>query len=291
MKKEEKEKIEGDIPIVLIKLYHKLPIRYQKLVKRCYKFISEAYRKFIANLKFTFFWPFIRNKKIKNINLFEQKIYSQNGEDGIIKIIFYKIVTTNKFCVEFGVGDGHGCNTRYLIEKEGWGYLHMDSGDYTKPYTHIKKEFITAENINSLFRKYNVPKEFDLLSIDIDYNTYWVWRAIKGYRPRVVVIEYNASISPTESKTVKYDPDRMWDGTNYFGASLLTLAKLGKSKGYTLIGCDSVGINAFFVRNDLIKNNFEIKTIKEIYRPPKYGKKINGRYVGHPPSSKSMVSV
>lgn len=176
---------------LLIKFYLKLPIRYRKIVKRYCIPVVESYRKFIAYLKFAVIWPFIKNKKINNINLFEQKIYSQNGEDGIIKIIFHKIGTINKFCVEFGVGDGRECNTRFLIEKEGWNYLHMDGNNYNNAYTLIKKEFITTENINSLFRKYNIPKEFDLLSIDIDYNTYWVWKALKGYNPRVVVIEYN----------------------------------------------------------------------------------------------------
>lgn len=278
----------------LIKIYYKLPNRYQKLLKRWYEwyiFISAPYRKFILDLKFTLLWSSIRNKKIKNINLFEQKVYSQNGEDGIIKIIFYKIGVINKFCVEFGVENGLECNTHYLIEKEGWGYLHMDCGDCTKSYTHIKKEFITAENINSLFEKYNVPKEFDLLSIDIDYNTYWVWKAIKGYKARVVVIEYNASFPQTESKVVKYDPNKMWDGTNYYGASLLALVKLGKLKGYTLVGCDKRGINAFFIRDDFVNDHFMIKDIKELYKPPSYGIKINGKYIGHSPSNEPFISV
>lgn len=224
---------------------------------------------------------FIKNKKVENINLFEQKFYSQNGEDGIIRIIFDKIKTTNKFCVEFGIHPHEG-NTIHL-QKNKWYCLWMDgNGDDEK----IKKEFITAENINLLFKKYNVPKEFDLLSIDIDYNDYWIWKAI-NIRPRVVVIEYNSSISLNESKVVEYEPNKCWDGTNYFGASLLALYKLGINKGYTLIGCDNSGTNAFFVRHDLVKNNFKVRDIKEIYKPPKYGKKINGKYIGHPPSTKN----
>jgi len=241
------------------------------------------------NLTASLIWPFAKDKKIKNINIFEQKIYSQNGEDGILKIIFNKIGVTNKFCVEFGVEDGTVCNTRYFIEKQGWDFLHMDQRKNLPP--SIKKESVTAENINSLFKKYKVPEKFDLLSIDIDSNDYWVWKAISRYSPRVVVIEYNASIPPTESKAIKYNPKVRWDGTNYFGASLLALANLGKTKGYTLIGCDSRGINAFFIKNDLIKNNFVIKSVKEIYRPPRYGEKVNGKHVGHPPSNKSMIPV
>lgn len=221
------------------------------------------------------------------MNLLEQRFYSQNGEDGIIKTIFDKIGTTNKFCVEFGIEPVEG-NTIYL-KKKNWNCLWMDGKGDGKI---IKNEFINAENVNVLFKKYNVPKEFDLLSIDIDSNDYWVWKAVGNYSPRVVIMEYNATIPPAESKTIKYDPRAQWDHTNYFGASLLALKKLGASKGYTLIACDNTGVNAFFVRDDLVKDHFEIKkTVAEIYRPPKYGRKVDGKYVGHSPSNKSMVSV
>ena len=57
----------------------------------------------------------------------------------------------------------------------------------------IKKEHVIAENVNNILEKYNVPKEIDLLSIDIDFNDYWVWKAITVTKPRVVVIEYNST--------------------------------------------------------------------------------------------------
>jgi len=271
---------------LIIRCYDKLPAQRRPIINAYYRIIS----KFIGQCRFLIIWLFLRNQKVKNINLFEKKIYSQNGEDGILQIIFYKIKSINKFCVEFGVNNGRECNTRYFIETEGWRYLHMDYGDYKHPYTQIKKEFITAENINLLFRKYNVPEEFNLLSIDIDFNDYWIWKAIEYY-PAVVVIEYNGSIPPNESKVVKYEPFNTGDGSNYFGASLLALVKLGKSKGYTLVGCCKKGINAFFVRDDLINDRFVIKDIEELYKAPFYGKIINGRFVGHPPSNKSFISV
>ena len=271
------------------------------------------------------------NSEIFDINLHEKKIYSQNGEDGILEFIFSKIGTTNKFSVEFGVGNGFECNTVYLLEKKGWTGLMMDYGadqdiqwkgvlkkawsnknigfsENIKKYVNfskkiikrkersihytldIKNERITAENIENLFQKYQVPKNFDLLSIDIDYNDFWVWKAISKFHPRVLVIEFNSSVPPTESKVVPYDPNAQWDGTNYFGASLLALKNLSLEKNYTLLGCDSNGINAFFCKSDLVKN-FKIKDIEDLYRSPKYGEKINGVNIGHPPSSKKMIEI
>lgn len=271
------------------------------------------------------------SKEIFSINKYEKKIYSQNGEDGIIDYIFSKIGTTNKFAVEFGVGNGFECNTVYLLEQKGWKGLMMDYGadqqinwvnimkkawsnrnsgflvnikkygtfirkiigqtKRTKSFQlDIKNEKVTSENIQSLFQKYGVPKHFDLLSIDIDYNDYWVWKAIVDYSPRVVVIEYNSSIPHSESRVVHYDPEARWDGTDYFGASLLALQRLGISKGYTLVGCDNNGVNAFFCKNDLVEN-FKIPKIDILYRAPKYGEIINGIPIGHPRNNKKIPEI
>lgn len=220
---------------------------------------------------------------ISNINKFEQRIYSQNGEDGIIEAIFNQIKTTNKFFVEFGVGDGKQCNTRYLLEKRDWDGLMLDGLENTPEF--VKREFVTPENVNCLFEKYKVPYEFDLLSVDIDGNDYWVWKAIdKKYSPRIIIIEYNASYPVSESRVIYYNPKFRWDGTNYFGASLLALVKLAKEKRYILVGCDNRGVNAFFIRNDLVEGNFKIKDIKELYKPPNYAKNKKR----HPKSNREM---
>jgi len=228
-----------------------------------------------------------RKREEFDINYFEKKIYSQNGEDGIIEFIFSKIGTTNKFYVEFGVWDGLECNSR-LLKEHGWNGLWMD-----KKYQSdiIKKENVTAENVEKLFKKYNVSQSFDLLSIDIDFNDYWVWKSITNYYPNVVVIEYNASYPPNETRVVKYDPNWEWDETDYFGASLLAMKKLGASKGYTLIGCESNGVNAFFCKNKLVENIFPKKSIEELFRPPRYGQIIDGKHIGHPPSDRKLMTI
>ncbi|MFA6475009.1 MAG: hypothetical protein WCV88_02280 [Patescibacteria group bacterium] len=273
---------------ILKKFYRALVILHIWTIKQYQKKIVTPCKRLRAYYKFRFVFPKLGSSPIKDLNLYEAKVYSQNGEDGIIKAIFQKIGTTNKYAVEIGVEDGTECNTRYLIQKAGWKSLQLDGSDNNSP--QIKQEFITAENINILLKKYAVPTEFDLLSVDIDYNTYWVWKAIEQYSPRVVIVEYNAAFPPTESKAVEYDPNGVWDSTNYFGASLLAFVNLGKLKNYTLIACDNRGVNAFFVRNDLA-NNFVSKDIIEIYKAPQYGQKVKGKYIGKPVSKKKMMTV
>ena len=145
---------------------------------------------------------------------------------------------------------------------------------------------ITAENINEVFAEHKVPEEFDLLSIDIDYNDYWVWKALTGYRPRVVIIEYNAHLAVNESKVVEYQADVEADGSDYFGASLLAMVKLGKTKGYTLVGCDRTGSNAFFVVDELIKDNFKVGGVEDLYQKCNYWPATT-----HPPDKKKMKDI
>jgi len=220
------------------------------------------------------------------------KRYSQHDEDGIIEEIFRRIGTANRSFVEFGVGDGTGNCTVYLL-LQGWTGLWIEGGaisyegarrklDYAlaKKRLRITFSFITAENIQQLFAQADVAAEPDFLSIDIDNNDYWVWKAIVDYRPRVVAIEYNASFGPTADFVIPYDSFRIWDGSNYYGASLKALERLGREKGYTLVGCNYTGVTAFFVRDDLVRDSFSGPFVSErLFEPPRYFIRMGS---GHP---------
>jgi len=134
---------------------------------------------------FSLIFPFPCRNRIEDISKFDRRVFSQNGEDGIIEMLFRKIGTTNKYLVEFGAQDRE-YNGRFLVQIRGWCGLIMDCEK--RKDSKIKKEKITAENVNAIFKKYEVPENFDLLSIDIDSNDYWVWKALGNYHPRAVVI-------------------------------------------------------------------------------------------------------
>lgn len=204
----------------------------------------------------------------KRLNRFEFQVYSQSGEDGIIEEIFNRISTTNRCFVEFGASNGLMNNTAYLLIKHWTGYWLEASARCVKTIHYkfepwisqqllgIRRAFVTAENIEALFKQARVPVEFDLLSIDIDGNDYWVWQAIENYHPRVVVIEYNALYPPTVQWVREYTPHATWSGSSYLGASLKSLEVLGLTKGYRLVGCNFAGTNAFFVHQDLVADHF-----------------------------------
>lgn len=217
-----------------------------------------------------------------DLSEYELSLYSQNGEDGVLAKIFQLIGPGSKFCVEFRAHDGNAGSNTKLFRLQGWGALLLDR-TFEIPSLSLYKEYVTAENINKLFEKYNVPSEFNLLSIDIDYNDFYVWKAIdEKYRPAVVVIEFNGTHLPTEDKVVKYHPFYSGDGTNYYGASILAFYRLGRSKGYSLIYSEKVGENLFFIRDDLlIEKDLQFKNVNDpqkLYHPPTYGDGPNGGY-------------
>jgi len=206
------------------------------------------------------------------------KVYSQNDEDGIIKEIFERIGTTNRVFVEFGVGDGLENNTLALLYEE-WKGLWIDASETAvnmikdnfkstikSGSLKIVHSFVTQYNINKLIEENIDFEEIDLLSIDIDGNDYYVLSSINCINPRVIVIEYNSKFPSHVSYCMAYDESHVYSLDDGFGASLKFLEE--NIHGYSLVGCNITGVNAFFVRKDLIKDHFlEPFTAENHYEP------------------------
>lgn len=219
------------------------------------------------------------------------RCFSQNQEDGILDEIFRRIGTTNRTFIEFGVGAGIENNT-IALAFSGWSglWIEADEDAHRKIRRHFAEALekghltvlsrrVTAENVEALFESTGISSDPDLLSIDIDGNDYWIWKAIRRFRPRVVVVEYNASLGRTSRSVMPYRAERRWDGSACFGASLGALEDLGREKGYALVGCDLAGVNAFFVRADCLGERFLAPyTADHHYEPPRYG----ATGAGHP---------
>ena len=201
--------------------------------------------------------------KIDDLAAHERSVYSQCGEDGALERIFGLLGTSNCYFVEFGAHDGlELSNTANLRLHHGWTGLLLEAGGDADGVL-VQREFVTAENVNDLFARYGVPHSFDLLSIDIDGNDYWVWKSLL-YRPRVVVIEYNIYFALSKARTIPYDPDFVWDGSLYCGASLAALRKLGHEKGYALVYTDRWSPNAFFVLRSELPSAWHEPPIREV---------------------------
>ncbi|HKE48519.1 MAG TPA: hypothetical protein VKB52_10680, partial [Rhodanobacteraceae bacterium] len=199
---------------------------------------------------------------------FEHQVYSQGGEDGIVREIFRRIGETDRVFVELGAGDGLENGTAFLL-MQGWSGTWFEGSQknvaairercarwIAAGTLRLREDVVTAENAARLLLDGLRGPEFDFLSLDLDRNTYHVWAALGALKPRVVAIEYNAQFPADMAWTVDYDAARWWNGTIYYGASLKALETLGARLGYALVGCDIAGVNAFFVRADLVGDRF-----------------------------------
>jgi len=200
---------------------------------------------------------------LTNIQHHERKVFAQQGEDGVLEYLFDHLGATNRYYVEFGIETGTECNTRLLHEDYAFNGLLIDWG-HTETSTPIKRQVvdsrIDAENIVPIFAADDartnrpVPKEFDLLSVDIDYNDWYVLRSIlqAGYRPRIVVTEFNRNFAPTDSFSVKYDGNKGWQRDAYFGMTGMAAARIMDAFGYQVVYVDANSVNVFFVRHDVL---------------------------------------
>ncbi|HEX2129986.1 MAG TPA: hypothetical protein VHH15_00385 [Actinophytocola sp.] len=207
---------------------------------------------------------------------YEYRVFSQNGEDGVLAEILRRVGATERFFVEFGVESGREGNCVALADVAGWRGLFMEADPSFNHLLHQKYRWntnvttlhatVTPDRVNELFDAAHVPAEPDIVSIDIDGGDYWVWRALDR-RPRVVVVEYNSGLSPDERLVQPLDTPE-WSGTQFFGASLGALVALGTEKGYRLVHCELAGANAFFVRDDLAADFLEPGDVQR--RGPNY---------------------
>jgi hypothetical protein len=188
----------------------------------------------------------------------ERSVFSQYGEDGVIERIFEVIEPGPKFAVEFGAYDGvNNSNMRNLVVNHGWASFQIegDPGRAAKlrrnyaayPTTKTLQAWVWPGNIEILFEENDVPKDLDLLVIDIDTNDYYVWRAIHEFRPKVVMIEANFAFPPPQRMVIDFHPMNYWDRTYYSGASIQSLYELGKRKGYEMLHQMTAGPNLLFV--------------------------------------------
>lgn len=200
----------------------------------------------------------------KSVNLSEYKIFSQNGEDGLIQTLVDLLKIKNKTFVEFGVEDFFESNCRYLMQKDGWKGFVIDGSEsnikflknsyvYQSFQLEAVCQFITCENINSLIKSSGYSDSLGILSIDIDGNDYWIFECIEC-KPDLIICEFNPILEKYGPVSVPYDPlfvrSKMHYSNVYYGASLQAIDYIACKKGYRLVAISSKGSNAFFVKMD-----------------------------------------
>jgi hypothetical protein len=233
------------------------------------------------------------------------RIFSQWDEDGIIAYLLDQLRPVPRTFVEFGVGDYRESNTRFLVRQGEWAgvIIEADPGscaqikklqEMWRYDLRLVEAFISAESINDLIGSAGCDGEIGLLSIDVDGNDYWIWKAVTVVTPAIVVIEFNGRFGDERRVSIPYDPSfrRMAAHPSgvYYGASLPAMVSLGQEKGYDYVGSNTADSNAFFVRSDLRPSHIPALSAREGFRPARVREmRRDGRLVFATPEEESEV--
>jgi len=229
-------------------------------------------------------WPNQRLSDAPGLARYEYSLQSQHGEDGILRHLFREIGFSNRCFLEFGFGAAQSNCIRLIMHENFRGTFIDGSEEQCQLMDSVTKHlgiegiradcaFLDLENLEEVISRGQLPHDLDLLSIDVDGNDYWFWDRIDFLDPRLVVMEYNAMLGAQVAQSVPYekefsiDFDTGYGASTFWGASLCALEKLGEKKNYRLVGCDSMGVNAFFLSNSIVANNVPTLTAAEAWRP------------------------
>lgn len=205
--------------------------------------------------------------KNKTLNEFKENVFSQYGEDGIIREILRRLRITQGICVEFGAWDGVLlANTALLWAKGGWKGILIEAAkekfetlkDVVSEYDCIPlNDFVTPQgpsSLESILRRENVLlDDVKVLSVDIDGNEYHILKGISVLRPPLIIAEYNPTIPPEIQVISKEDA--------FFGSSAKALTGLMEEKGYMLVAMTTS--NCFFVDKKFVDLFIDLDTSLE----------------------------
>ena len=207
----------------------------------------------------------------------EERQFSQNGEDGIIRWILDQIGLSAGWFMEIGAADGEENCTRSLMEN-GWTGVWVEADSRRAEHARmvaagrvsVIEEAADPSTIHAILAKARIPTRPDLIVIDIDSNDWWVLGALLSrVSPRMLVIEYNATYKPGQWWVQPYRRGACWDETFRHGASLDAIAALAARFDLSLVGCNSNGVNSFFVSNaELRRSTLRARQPRVAYRAP-----------------------
>lgn len=219
----------------------------------------------------------------------EFQVFSQWGEDGIIQYLTRNIEISHKTFIEFGVETFTEANCRFLMQKDFWQGMVIDGSakniaKIQQSYYHWRHQltaieaFISRDNISGLIAQAPFD-EIGILSVDIDGVDYFVLEALEHLRPSIIIVEYNGIFGSEAKVSVPYSPDfqrhKAHHSNLYYGASINAFDHLLSKRGYALVGGNSAGNNAFFVRNDRLNEKVRAVSVAEAYRAASFSEARN----------------
>jgi hypothetical protein len=214
------------------------------------------------------------------------RVFSQFEEDGYLLYLAAVLELEPKIFVDIGSANGINSNCANLALNLGWHGLFIDGNEGAithgrKFYAEhldtslyppmFKNAFITAENINQVIGETGFKGKVGIVSIDLDGNDCWVWKALTVVDPAVVIIETHTEFG-MENRAVPYDAHYEYPGrhADYHGASPAAMVSLANEKGYRLVGANRYGFNTLYVRRGLHEDRVPEVSLEDIMIHPRY---------------------
>jgi len=222
----------------------------------------------------------INYSNIKYLSDVDYKIFSQNGEDGILDYLLYQLKIEKPKFMEIGVGDYSESNTRFIFDRCSPKGIIVDCIDdfenkvkkniqLWRGELKIIEKFVAPNNINEIIQDNNLSKDLDIFSFDIDGIDYWVINELPKNFSKIAVLEYNSIFGPDKKVTVPKIKNFNRKEYHYsclcFGMSLNAAIDLMKKKNFYFLGTNMFRNNAFFISNEFDKeSHFKSLIIKDI---------------------------
>lgn len=225
------------------------------------------------------------SKQYPQLSDYEFKVFSQWGEDGIIQHLIHNVQIKNKTFIELGVEDFFESNCRFLLQKDHWSGFVIDGSSrninrlkrsyfYWKYPLNAICSFITQENIEELLSSSGFDRDIGILSVDIDGVDYYVLQKLSSWKPSILIAEYNALLGMNRAVSVPYSPSfvrsKMHYSNLYYGASLQAFVHIANNMHMALVGVNSAGSNAFFVRRELLNESLREVSVGECFGKSKF---------------------
>ena len=178
----------------------------------------------------------------RSLTGFELRAFSQNGEDGVLAEILRRTGAPSRCFVEFGVESGREGNCVYLADVAGWPgrswsrdetYCRRSSASTQRETAcgTVTRHESTPGNVERPIRGGRTSRTSPTSSRSTStVRTTGSGRRSTSYRPRVVVIEYNSALEARRRLVQPHEPQQVWDGSEFFGASFGALRILGRTR-------------------------------------------------------------
>jgi len=170
-------------------------------------------------------------------------------------------ICESRYIVNIGCGDGITQDPLNIFNNDfNYRGLYIE-GDKHKCLMAEKKvssnykilhKILTPNNVLEIFEQHNVPKNLDVLKIDIDGYDLAVIRQIllDNYTPKIIISEINEKIPPPIKFEVLFNESYSWASDHFFGYSL--------SQGYDFYNKNNYHILSLYDYNNVMCINKNI---------------------------------